>query len=70
VTGVGVAGLQDDFSTHVLRHTFGTNLVRDGHDPRPRRRTHGPHPTETNRGYALPTTTDRENPINPLPADR
>lgn len=64
------AGLQDDFSTHVLRHTFGTNLVRGGHDLVLVAELMGHTRLETTRGYALPTTTDRENAINTLPTDR
>ena len=64
------AGLQDDFSTHVLRHTFGTNLVRGGHDLVLVAELMGHTRLETTRGYALPTTADRENAINTLPTDR
>jgi len=64
------AGLHDDFTTHVLRHTFGTNLVRGGHDLVLVAELMGHTRLETTRGYARPTTADRENAINTLPTDR
>ncbi|MFI6333131.1 tyrosine-type recombinase/integrase [Micromonospora chersina] len=36
------ARISDDFTSHALRHTFGTRLIREGHPHRHRRRTHGP----------------------------
>lgn len=64
------AALPADFSPHVLRHTFGTTLVRDGHDLVLVAELMGHARLETTRGYALPTAEDRQRAINSLPADR
>ncbi|MGC4858782.1 tyrosine-type recombinase/integrase [Micromonospora sp. DT41] len=60
----------DDFTAHVLRHTFGTRLVRDGHDLVLVAELMGHARVETTRGYSLPTDVDRQTAIDSLPTDR
>lgn len=60
----------DDFTAHVLRHTFGTRLVRDGHDLMLVAELMGHARVETTRGYSLPTDIDRQTAIDSLPTDR
>ena len=60
----------EDFTSHVLRHTFGTTLVRGGHDLVLVAELMGHRRLETTRGYALPSAADRERAINSLPTDR
>jgi integrase/recombinase XerC len=60
----------EDFTSHVLRHTFGTTLVRGGHDLVLVAELMGHRRLETTRGYSLPSATDRERAINSLPTDR
>ena len=64
------ARLDPGFSGHVLRHTFGTRLIRDGHDLVLVAELMGHTRTETTRGYSLPTADDAQAAINSLPADR
>ena len=64
------AGLSDDFTGHVLRHTFGTTLVRAGHDLVLVAELMGHARVETTRSYSLPSAADRERAINSLPTDR
>ena len=64
------AGIPDDFSPHVLRHCFGTTLVRDCHDLVLVAELMGHARLETTRAYALPTAADRQRAINSLPTDR
>lgn len=64
------ARLDDEFSSHVLRHTFGTTLVREGHDLVLVAELLGHARLETVRSYSLPTDTDRQNAINSLLTDR
>jgi site-specific recombinase XerD len=52
------ARLDPGFSGHVLRHTFGTRLIRDGYDLVLVAELMGHARTETTRGYALPTADD------------
>jgi Phage integrase family len=52
------ARLDPGFSGHVLRHTFGTRLVRDGHDLVLVAELMGHARTETTRGCSLPTAAD------------
>jgi integrase/recombinase XerC len=61
---------EDDFTSHVLRHTFGTTLVRGGHDLVLVAELMGHRRLETTRGYSLPSAGDRERAINSLPTDR
>ena len=60
----------DDFTTHVLRHTFGTNLVRAGTDLVLVAELMGHSRLESTRRYTRPTAADRENAVNNLPTDR
>jgi site-specific recombinase XerD len=64
------ARLDPGFSGQILRHTFGTRLVRDGHDLVLVAELMGHARTETTRGYSLPTAADAQAAINSLPADR
>lgn len=64
------AHLDDDFTSHVLRHTFGTTLVRQGHDLVLVAELLGHARLETVRAYSLPTDTDRQKAINSLLTDR
>lgn len=64
------AGLAEGFSPHILRPTFGTTLVRDGHDLVLVAELMGHARLESTRGYALPTAEDRLRAIDSLPADR
>ena len=64
------ARLEPGFSGHVLRHTFGTRLIRDGHDLVLVAELMGHARTETTRGYSLPAAADAQAAINSLPADR
>jgi integrase/recombinase XerC len=58
------ARLDPGFSGHILRHTFGTRLVRDGHDLVLVAELMGHARTETTRGYSLPTAADAQAAIN------
>ena len=62
------ARLDPGFSGHVLRHTFGTRLVRGGYDLVLVAELMGHARTLTTRGYA--TADDAQAAINSLPADR
>jgi site-specific recombinase XerD len=64
------AGIEAEFTSHVLRHTFGTTLVRDGHDLVLVAELMGHARVETTRSYSLPTAADRERAVNSLPIDR
>jgi integrase len=64
------AHLQDGFTSHVLRHTFGTTLVRQGHDLVLVAELLGHARLETVHAYSLPTDTHRQNAINTLLTDR
>ena len=65
------AGLRADFTGgHVLRHTFGTRLVREGHDLVLVAELMGHARLETTRSYSLPTEADREAAVNSLLTDR
>ena len=64
------AGLRADFTGgHVLRHTFGTRLVREGHDLVLVAELMGHARLETTRAYSLPTDADREAAIHSLLPD-
>ncbi|KAB1922543.1 tyrosine-type recombinase/integrase [Micromonospora sp. ALFpr18c] len=65
------AGITADFTGgHVLRHTFGTRLVREGHDLVLVAELMGHARVETTRAYSLPTEADREAAVNSLITDR
>jgi len=64
------AGLDDDGSAHVLRHTFATTLVRGGIDLVVVAEMLGHARLDQTRRYTLPTTADREKALTLLPIDR
>jgi site-specific recombinase XerD len=64
------AGLDDTFTAHVLRHTFGTTLIRGGHDIVLVAELMGHARLETTRNYTLPTSADRQQAIDTLPTDQ
>jgi len=49
------AQLEEEFTSHVLRHTFGTTLVRSGHDLVLAAELMGHRRLETTRGYTKPS---------------
>ena len=59
-----------DFTTHALRHTFGTNLVRAGTDLVLVAELMGHARLESIRRYTRPTADDRETAVSNLPTDR
>lgn len=58
-----------EISTHVLRHTFGTNLVRQGTDVVLVAELMGHSRLESTRRYSLPSAGDRVAAIAGLPTD-
>lgn len=70
ITGIpATAGLDDDVTAHVLRHTFATTLVRGGTDLVIVAELLGHARLETTRGYTGPTDEDRIRALDPLPTD-
>src|SRR5207244_1744796 len=69
-----LAGLDDDplypFGPHVLRHTFGTQLVRAGFDLVTGAELMGHARLETTRIYTRPTRAHRERALDALLTDR
>lgn len=63
------AGLDEHVTAHVLRHTFGTNLVRDGVDLPTVATLMGHSRIETTRRYSAPSDEDMEKAILRLPVD-
>ena len=63
------AGLDDDTTTHVLRHTFATRLVRGGTDLVIVADLLGHARLETTRVYTGPTDEDRATALNLLDVD-
>jgi site-specific recombinase XerD len=63
------AGLEDEVTPHMLRHTFGTTLVRDGVDLVTVAQLMGHARLETTRVYTQPTEADLERAIASLPSD-
>lgn len=63
------AGLDDDTTAHVLRHTFATTLVRGGADLVIVAELLGHARLETIRGYTNPTADDRTKAVDLLPVD-
>jgi site-specific recombinase XerD len=71
VTGIAArAGLDDDVTAHVLRHTFATTLVRGGTDLVIVAELLGHARLETTRGYTRPTVEDRTRALELLVVDR
>lgn len=68
------AGFTDNpdinFTTQILRHTFGTNLIREGHDIVLVAELMGHARLETTRRYTKPTEADHQKAINTLPTDQ
>jgi len=64
------ARISDEFTSHALRHTFGTRLIREGHDIVVVAELMGHKRLDQTRRYSLPTQADRERAILSLPADR
>ena len=70
ITGIaGGAGLDDEITAHVLRHTFATTLVRGGTDLVIVAELLGHARLETTRGYTRPTADDRTRALDLLPTD-
>jgi len=70
ITGIADgAGLEDDITAHVLRHTFATTLVRGGTDLVIVAELLGHARLETTRGYTRPTTEDRVRALDLLAVD-
>jgi site-specific recombinase XerD len=59
----------EEFTPHVLRHTFGTRLVREGHDLVVVAELLGHARLDQTRCYSLPTQADRQRAINSLLTD-
>ncbi|MER6008860.1 tyrosine-type recombinase/integrase [Nonomuraea angiospora] len=75
ITGLGDAvGLNDDptepFSPHVLRHTFATQLIRDGKNPILVAELLGHGSLDATRRYALPTEADKAAALDALITDQ
>ena len=70
ITGIASgAGLEDEITAHVLRHTFATTLVRGGTDLVIVAELLGHARLETTRGYTRPTAADRLRALDLLPVD-
>ena len=71
ITGIAAAaGLDDDTTVHILRHTFATTLVRGGTDLVIVAELLGHARLETTRGYTCPSTEDRTRALDLLLIDR
>ncbi|MER5622519.1 tyrosine-type recombinase/integrase [Streptosporangium sp. NPDC002544] len=68
LTGLADAAGVEDFTPHVLRHTLGTNLRRQGEDIVVIAELLG-HSIETARRYTLPSEDERRAAIENLPTD-
>ena len=70
ITGIATrAGLDDQITAHVLRHTFATTLVRGGTDLVIVAELLGHARLETTRGYTRPTAADRARALDLLAVD-
>jgi len=69
-TILDTAGLDDDGTAHVLRHTFATTLVRGGTDLVVVAEMLGHARLDQTRRYTLPTAADREHALTLLSVDR
>ncbi|SRR5579871_777711 len=63
------AGLDDEVTSHRLRHTFGTELVRQGVDIVTVAELMGHASLETTRGYTRPTEADMQRAVDVLTVD-
>jgi site-specific recombinase XerD len=63
------AGLDEEITVHVLRHCFGTNLVREGVDLPTVATLMGHARLETTRRYAAPSADDLQRAVGRLPVD-
>lgn len=61
-------GRDGDFTPHVLRHTAGTTMIRNGEDIVTVAEILG-HSVETARRYSLPTDADKQRAIERLTTD-
>lgn len=68
--GLGPADNGEPFGPHTLRHTFGTDLVRAGHDLVTLAELMGHTDINTTRRYALPTETDKATVLDDLTTDQ
>ena len=71
ITGIAAAaGLDDDTTVHILRHTFAATLVRGGTDLVIVAELLGHARLETTRGYTRPSAEDRTRALDLLPVDK
>jgi integrase/recombinase XerC len=71
ITGIAAAaGLEDDTTGHILRHTFATTLVRGGTDLVIVAELLGHARLETTRIYTRPSAEDRTRALDLLPVDK
>ena len=65
----GAAGLDDHVTSHVLRHTFGTEMTRRGVDIVTVAELMGHASLETTRLYTRPSAADMQRAVDLLAAD-
>jgi site-specific recombinase XerD len=71
ITGIAArAGLEDNVTAHVLRHSFATTLVRGGTDLIIAAELLGHARLETTRVYTRPSAEDRSKAVDLLPTDQ
>jgi site-specific recombinase XerD len=63
------AGLEDHVTSHVLRHTLGTELTRNGVDIVSVAELMGHASLETTRLYTRPSVADMQHAVDALSAD-
>ncbi len=64
------AGLEDDITAHIGRHTFVTALIRGGEDLVTVAEIAGHSRLDTLRVYSRPTDDDKHNALRHLTTDR